>query len=62
MQLHKQGIKINHKVVMRLMKEENLTCKVRKYKSYRGQEGKIAKNILNRNLKRKNQTENGQQM
>ena len=42
MQLHKQGIKINHKVVMRLMKEENLTCKVRakKYKSYRGQEGK----------------------
>ena len=23
MQLHKQGIKINHKVVMRLMKEEN---------------------------------------
>ena len=29
MQLHKQGIKINHKVVMRLMKEENLTCKVR---------------------------------
>ena len=51
MQLHKQGIKINHKVVMRLMKEENLTCKVRakKYKSYRGQE--IAKNILNRNFK-----------
>ena len=53
MQLHKQGIKINHKVVMRLMKEENLTCKVRakKYKSYRGQEGKVAKNILNRNFK-----------
>ena len=53
MQLHKQGIKVNHKVVMRLMKEENLTCKVRakKYKSYRGQEGKIAKNILNRNFK-----------
>ena len=53
MQLHKQGIKINHKVVMRLMKEENLTCKVRakKYKSYRGKEGKIAKNILNRNFK-----------
>ena len=53
MQLHKQGIKINHKVVMRLMKEENLTCKVRakKYKSYRGKEGKITKNILNRNFK-----------
>ncbi|WP_350028841.1 IS3 family transposase [Megamonas hypermegale] len=26
LQLHKQGIKVNHKVVMRLMKEENLTC------------------------------------
>ena len=41
LQLHKQGIKVNHKVVMRLMKEENLTCKIRakKYKSYRGQEG-----------------------
>ena len=53
LQLHKQGIKVNHKVVMRLMKEENLTCKIRakKYKSYRGQEGKIAKNILNRNFK-----------
>ena len=48
-----KGIKINHKVVMRLMKEEHLTCKVRakKYKSYRGKEGKIAKNILNRNFK-----------
>ena len=38
MQMHKQGIKINHKVA-------------KKYKSYRGQEGKIAKNILNRNFK-----------
>lgn len=27
--LHKLGIHINHKVVMRIMKEENLTCKVR---------------------------------
>lgn len=52
MQLHKQGIKVNHKVVMRLMKEENLTCKVRanKYKSYKGQEGKIVPNILNRKM------------
>ena len=35
------------------MKEEKLTCKVRvkKYKSYKGQEGKIAPNILNRNFK-----------
>ena len=46
--LHKLGIHINHKVVMRIMKEENLTCKVRlkKYRSYRGTAGKIAPNII----------------
>ena len=35
--LHKLGFHVNHKVVMRIMKEENLTCKVRlkKYRSYR---------------------------
>ena len=50
--LHKLGIHINHKVVMRIMKEENLTCKVRlkKYHSYRGTEGKIAPNIIKRNF------------
>lgn len=34
------------------MKEENLTCKVRlkKYRSYRGAEGKIAPNIIKRNF------------
>ena len=38
--LHKLGFNINHKVVMRIMKEENLTCKVRlkKYRLYRGTE------------------------
>ena len=50
--LHKLGIHINHKVVMRIMKEENLTCKVRlkKYRTYRGTEGKIAPNIIKRNF------------
>ena len=50
--LHKLGIHINHKVVMRIMKEENLICKVRlkKYRSYRGMEGKIAPNIIKRNF------------
>lgn len=50
--LHKKGIKINHKVVMRLMQEESLTSKVRmkKYHSYRGQVGKIAPNIIQRNF------------
>lgn len=50
--LHKLGFNMNHKVVMRIMKEENLTCKVRlkKYRSYRGTEGKIAPNIIKRNF------------
>ena len=34
------------------MKEEGLTCKVRlkKYRSFRGTEGKITPNIINRNF------------
>ncbi|WP_418557581.1 IS3 family transposase [Phascolarctobacterium faecium] len=51
-EMHKQGININHKVVMRLMKQEGLTSKVRlkKYRSYKGQHGKIAPNIVQRNF------------
>lgn len=50
MQLHKLGYCTNHKVVMKLMKEEQLTCKVRmeKYRSYRGECGKVAPNRINR--------------
>jgi len=50
--LQKLGFNINRKVVMRIMKEENLTCKVclKKYRSYRGTEGKIAPNIIKRNF------------
>jgi putative transposase len=38
---------------MKLMKQEHLTCMLRKkkYRSYRGQLGKIAPNLLNRNFK-----------
>lgn len=51
-ELGKRGYKINHKVVMRLMKEESLTCKVRikKYRSYRGNVGAIAPNVIDRNF------------
>ena len=51
-EMHRQNISINHKVVMRLMKEEGLTSKVRmkKYRSYRGQVGKIAPNIIDRDF------------
>ena len=38
---------------MKLMKQAGLTCKVRikKYKSYKGEQGKTAPNILQRNFK-----------
>lgn len=53
LELHKRGLHTNHKLVMKLMKQEGLTCKLRekKYRSYRGQLGKIAPNILNRDFK-----------
>lgn len=50
--LHKLGIYRIHKVVMRIMKEENLICKVRlkKYRSYRGIEGKSLLILLSETL------------
>ena len=44
---------MNHKTVLRLMKELGLKCLVRmkKYRSYKGKIGKVAPNILNRNFK-----------
>lgn len=51
-ELHNRGHQVNHKVVMRLMKESHLTCKVRmkKYRSYRGEVGKVAPNLINRDF------------
>ena len=50
--LRQKGYVINHKTVQRLMKSMGLQGKRRKskYKSYRGDVGKIAPNILNRNF------------
>lgn len=58
-ELKKNGTIINHKAVYRLMKELNLICKVRmkKYKSYKGEVGKIAANIINRDFKAENPNE-----
>ena len=44
---------INHKTVQRLMREMGLFCRVRmsKYKSYKGEVGKIAPNLLERDFK-----------
>lgn len=50
--LKSSGMHINHKRVARLMKECGLKSLVRrkKYKSYKGQQGKIARNLLNRDF------------
>ena len=51
MELRKTHI-INHKTVLRLMKEMGLFCMVRakKYRSYKGDVGKVAPNLLNRDF------------
>lgn len=50
MELRNRGYNTNHKLVMKLMKQEHLTCRVRmkKYRSYKGERGKIAPNLLKR--------------
>jgi transposase InsO family protein len=52
LELHNAGININHKTVQRLMRQLGLFCRVRmnKYNSYRGEVGKIAPNLLERNF------------
>jgi len=52
-QMRNLGYKINHKTVQRLMDILDLKCKVRKvrYRSYRGEVGKIAPNVLERDFK-----------
>ena len=54
-ELQSKGIIINHKTVLRLMKKLGLKSiiRVKKYKSYTGENGKIAPNILERNFKAK---------
>jgi putative transposase len=52
-ELQNRAIIINHKTVFRLMKLLGLKSiiRVKKYKSYKGENGKIAPNILQRNFK-----------
>ena len=51
-ELHNRNFPLNHKTVQRLMKELRLVCCVRmkKYRSYKGEVGKIAPNLLNRDF------------
>lgn len=47
-----QGLAISGKTVLRLMREEGLRCRIRRkhYGSYRGEQGKVAENVLNRDF------------
>ncbi len=56
MVLKNKGFNINHKKVLRIMREESLLCskfktRSRKYSSYKGQIGKVADNVVNREFK-----------
>lgn len=52
MELHNRGIVLNHKTVRKLMKECGLVCVIRrrKYRSYKGEIGKVSPNVLERNF------------
>ena len=52
MEMKNRGYCINHRIVQRLMKELKLECKgrMKKYRSYKGETGKIAPNLLERNF------------
>ena len=52
LELRNRGCCINHKTVQRLMKSLGLICKVRmkKYKSYKGEIGEVAPNLLERDF------------
>jgi putative transposase len=51
--LRQGGYRTNHKLVMKLMREEQLSCLLRqkKYRSYQGEVGRVAPNRLNRHFK-----------
>lgn len=52
MEMRNRGYILNHKTVQKLMKELGLKCMVRrkKYRSYRGEVGKAAPNLLSRDF------------
>lgn len=51
-EMHNQNYLLNHKTVQKLMREVGVACRVRmkKYRSYKGEVGKIAPNLLMRNF------------
>ena len=53
LEMHNRGYSINHKLVQKLMRKNGLKCEIRrkKYKSYKGEIGKVAPNVLKRDFK-----------
>lgn len=53
LQLRNEGIIVNHKKVLRLMRKMGIFCRVRmkKYNSFKGEVGRIAPNLLERDFK-----------
>lgn len=53
LELRNRGYGLNHKTVLKLMNECNIKCQVRirKYHSYKGEVGKVAPNVLQRDFK-----------
>ena len=54
--LKNKGFNVNHKKVLRIMREESLLCtkfktRSRKYSSYKGEVGKVADNVVDRQFK-----------
>lgn len=47
-----RGLSISGKTALKLMREEGLRCRIRRrrYDSYRGEQGKVAKNVPNRDF------------
>ena len=58
-EMNKCGIVINHKTVLKLMKQMGLYCHVKmyKYKSYKGEVGRIAPDLLERDFEASNPNE-----
>jgi len=52
LELRNRGMKVNHKKVQRLMRQLGLICcvRIKKYRSYKGEVGVIAPNLLERNF------------
>lgn len=63
-ELRNRKIFLNHKTVQKLMKQLGLVCcvRIKKYHSYKGEVGKIAPNLLNRDFMLKNQMRSGSPM